>query len=83
MPVVIEPTTHRLLAGLFDYRDLGVVEAKGFSEPVRAWQALGMSDIESRFEALHPAVLTPLVGREEEIELLLRRWKARGAAMAG
>ena len=68
-------TTHRLLAGLFNHRDLGVVDAKGFSEPVRAWQALGVSDIESRFEALHPAVLTPLVGREEEIELLLRRWQ--------
>ena len=73
--VVIDPTTHRLLAGLFNYRDLGLVEAKGFSEPVRAWQALAASDIESRFEALHPAVLTPLVGREEEIELLLRRWQ--------
>jgi class 3 adenylate cyclase len=73
--VVIEPTTHRLLAGLFDYRDLGVVEAKGFSEPVRAWQALRASGIESRFEALRPAVLTPLVGREEEIELLSRLWQ--------
>jgi class 3 adenylate cyclase/predicted ATPase len=72
--VVIGPRTRRLIGDLFEYRDLGAVELKGFAEPVRAWQVLHASAIESRFEALHSAALTPLVGREEEIELLMRRW---------
>jgi class 3 adenylate cyclase len=73
--VVISASTQQLAGGLFDYRDLGAVDTKGFAEPVRAWQVLRESAIESRFEALHPGRLTPLVGREEEIELLLRRWR--------
>ena len=48
---------------------------KGFAEPVQAWRVLRASAVESRFEALHRRALTPLVGREEEIELLLRRWQ--------
>ena len=40
--VVIEPTTHRLTGGLFDYRDLGAVTLKGFAEPVQAWQVMGL-----------------------------------------
>src|SRR5215207_3495096 len=80
--VVIAASTRRLLGSLFEYRDLGAVEAKGFDVPVQAWQALRPSAVESRFEALHSAVLTPLVGREEETELLLRRW-ARAKASAG
>ena len=47
---------------------------KGVEEPVRAWAALRPSSVESRFEAMHAGVLTELVGREEELELLLRRW---------
>jgi tetratricopeptide (TPR) repeat protein len=77
--IVIGPRTHRLLDNLFEYRDLGAVELKGFAEPVQAYQVLRPSAMESRFEALHSAELTPLVGREEEIELLLRRWqRAKG-----
>lgn len=73
--VVIAPSTRRLLGSLFDYRDLGAVEAKGFADRVHAWQVLRDSSVESRFEALHAGSgLTPLVGRDEEIELLLRRW---------
>jgi class 3 adenylate cyclase/tetratricopeptide (TPR) repeat protein len=72
--VVISSSTHRLTGGLFDYRDLGTVALKGFAETVRAWQALGASAAESRFEALR-ASTTPLVGRGEEIDLLLRRWE--------
>jgi class 3 adenylate cyclase/tetratricopeptide (TPR) repeat protein len=72
--VVISSSTHRLTGGLFDYRDLGTVALKGFAETVRAWQALGASAAESRFEALR-ASATPLVGRGEEIDLLLRRWE--------
>lgn len=74
--VVIAASTHRLVGGLFEYEDLGAVEVKGYIEPVRAWQVRGRSATASRYEALHPAsALTPLVGREEEVELLLRRWQ--------
>jgi class 3 adenylate cyclase/predicted ATPase len=78
--VVIAPSTRRLLGGLFEYRDLGAVEAKGIAAPVPAWQVLRPSAVESRFEALRGSALTPLVGRDEEIELLLRRWeRAKGS----
>jgi class 3 adenylate cyclase len=73
--VVIAPATRRLLGDLFEYRDLGAVELKGFAGRVRAYQVLRASAVESRFEALHSAQLTPLVGRVEEIELLLQRWQ--------
>ena len=72
--VVIAASTRRLTGGLFEYRDLGTVAVKGFAENVSAWQVLGVSTTESRFEAMHTAI-TPLIGREEEIELLLRRWE--------
>jgi class 3 adenylate cyclase/tetratricopeptide (TPR) repeat protein len=72
--VVIASSTRRLTAGLFEYRDLGTVALKGFAENVAAWQVLGTGAVESRFEALH-ATTTALVGREEEVDLLLRRWE--------
>jgi class 3 adenylate cyclase len=62
--VVIGPITQRLLGNLFECRDLGAVELKGFAEPVHAYQVLRPSVMESRFKALHPAQLTPLVGRQ-------------------
>jgi class 3 adenylate cyclase len=73
--VLICENTHRLTGGHFDYRNLGPVALKGWAEPVPAWQVLGTSGVESRFEAQHKARLTPLIGRDEEIELLLRRWQ--------
>jgi class 3 adenylate cyclase len=72
--VLIDEGTRRLLGNLFEYRDLGAIEMKGFSGIVQAWQVLRSSEFESRFEALRTASLTPFVGREDEIELLLRRW---------
>jgi hypothetical protein len=72
--VVIAASTRRLLGDLFEYCDLGAVEVKGIAVPVPAWQVLRPSAVESRFEALRGSALTPLVGRDEEIELLLRRW---------
>jgi class 3 adenylate cyclase/predicted ATPase len=72
--VVIGPATRRLLAGLFEYCDLGCVEVKGFAKPIQAYEVVRPSTVESRFEALHATALTALVGREEELELLLRRW---------
>jgi class 3 adenylate cyclase/predicted ATPase len=72
--VVIPAGTRRLLGALFEYRDLGAVEVKGIAGPVSAWQVLRPSVVASRFEALRGASLSRLVGRDEEIELLLRRW---------
>jgi len=72
--VVIAAGTRRLVGDLFEYRDLGTVEVKGIAAPVPAWQVLGPSAVASRFEALRGSALTSLVGREEEIDLLLRRW---------
>jgi class 3 adenylate cyclase/predicted ATPase len=72
--VVIAEGTRRLLGNLFEFEDLGARDLKGIAEPVRAWAALRASSAEGRFEALHTVGLTALVGREEELELLLRRW---------
>jgi class 3 adenylate cyclase len=72
--VVIAEGTRRLLGDLFELQDLGAREFKGATGPVRAWAVLQASSVESRFEALHASNLTALVGREEESELLLRRW---------
>jgi class 3 adenylate cyclase len=72
--VVIAESTRRLLANLFELEELGAMELKGITGPVRAWVALRPNTVESRFEALHATGLTALVGREEESDLLLRRW---------
>jgi class 3 adenylate cyclase/predicted ATPase len=72
--VVIAAGTRRLVGDLFEYRDLGAVEVKGIAGPVPTWQVLRPSAVSSRFEALRGSALTPLVGRDEEIDLLLRRW---------
>src|SRR6202011_4580768 len=80
--VVIAAATRRLVGDLFEYRDLGAVEVKGITGPVPAWQALRPSIVASRFEALRGSALSRLVGRDEEIDLLLRRW-ARAKAGDG
>jgi class 3 adenylate cyclase len=72
--VVIADNTRKLVGGLFVLQDLGAQDLKGVQGPVRAWLALRPSSVESRFEALHASGLTELVGREEELDLLLRRW---------
>jgi class 3 adenylate cyclase/RNA polymerase subunit RPABC4/transcription elongation factor Spt4 len=73
--VLIGGQTRRLLGELFEYHDRGAVTLKGVSEPVHAYQVLGLSAVESRFQALHGSALVPMIGREEELELLLRRWE--------
>ena len=72
--VVIAEGTRKLLGNLFELEDLGAKDLKGIAGPVRVWAALRASSAEGRFEALHASGLTALVGREEELELLLRRW---------
>lgn len=72
--VVISDTTHRLLAGRLDCRDLGLHELKGFGEPQQVWEVLGTQSISSRFEAAHGATLITLVDRAEIMQLLQDRW---------
>jgi hypothetical protein len=72
--VVIAEGTRKLLGNLFEFQDLGANDLKGIAGPVRAFAALRASSAEGRFEALHAGGLTALVGRDEELELLLRRW---------
>ena len=71
--VVISASTRRVAGGLFEYRDLGLVALKGWTQPTPVWQVLGTSGAASRFEAQHTTRLTPLLGRADEIELLTRR----------
>src|SRR6516164_2648716 len=73
--VVICPRTRRLTGGHFTYRDLGPVALSGWAQPVPVWQVVGTTGVESRFEAMHETKLPPLFGREEEVELLVRRWR--------
>ena len=72
--VVIAESTLKLVGNLFELESLGAQELKGISGAVKAWAALRPASVESRFDALHGSGLTELVGREEELELLLRRW---------
>ena len=72
--VVIAESTRKLLGNLFELEDLGTKGLSGIVTPVRAWTALRQSPAAGRFEAFHATGLTALIGREEELELLLRRW---------
>ena len=71
--VVVAPATRRLLAAAFEFDDLGDHVLKGIDLPVRAWRVLGERDVDAAAEA---AGGTPLVGRQEELGLLLRSWEA-------
>ncbi len=76
--IVIAQATRRQIGNLFSLHDLGPQELKGFAGATLAWQVLGESGVASRFEALRSRE-TPLIGRDEELDLLLRRWgQARG-----
>ena len=72
--VVISQATRRLVGRLFELAELGPRRLKGFAEPVAAWRVAGEGSAEGRFEALHGGRLTPLVGREHELGILLERW---------
>jgi class 3 adenylate cyclase/predicted ATPase len=79
--VVIADSTRRLVGDLFELVRLGALPLKGFAKPAPAWRVIGEGKAESRFEALHGAHMTPLVGRGEELDLMLSRWRlaAEGA----
>jgi class 3 adenylate cyclase/tetratricopeptide (TPR) repeat protein len=73
--IVIATATRRLVGSAFALTDLGEQDLKGIAEPVHAWRVERALVSESRFDASHGVdAMTPLVGREEELDLLLRRW---------
>ena len=72
--VVIAEATRRLIGNLFELKDLGLQELKGIAGSVQVWAALRPAAVEGHFEAFHGSDLSTLVGREEETQLLLRRW---------
>jgi DNA-binding winged helix-turn-helix (wHTH) protein len=72
--VLIDTDTRRLIGGFFDCHRLDSIFPSGAAGSLETWLVRGRSTIESRFEALHPHTLSPLIGRDEETELLLRRW---------
>ena len=80
--VIIGASTRRLLGDLFHLRDLGQHKLKGITEPVAAWAVDSVSTAQSRFEATHTAGVTDLVGREDDLDFLLKRqrlaWKGEG-----
>ena len=74
--VVISQATRQLLGGMFEFDDLGDHELKGLATPVRAWRVAGERDVGSRYEARRVGSRWPLVGRQEELGLLMRSWDA-------
>jgi class 3 adenylate cyclase len=73
--IVVSERVRHLAGGVFDYTDLGEQTLKGIAQPIRAYRIVGVSHAASRFEAATQAGLTPLVGREHEIAMLLERWQ--------
>ncbi|UCD68968.1 MAG: AAA family ATPase, partial [Betaproteobacteria bacterium] len=73
--IIVGSYTRRLVRGTFDMDDAGKHALKGIVEPVRAWRVKALAQAEGRFDAAHREELTPLVGREEELGILLRRWQ--------
>ena len=73
--IVVSAATRAMLGDHFDLEDLGASELKGFAEPVPAWRVLSARDVESRFAATRTGSAAPLVGRQEEMGLLLRAWE--------
>jgi len=73
--LIIDPVTKRLVGQEFEFADQGSVSLKGFETPVHAWQVLSLRVSASRFESYRASHLTNFVGREQEIALLLGRWR--------
>jgi len=73
--VVISGATHQLVEGFFHCRSLGAQSLEGISQPVEVFQVLHESGARTRLDTAKPAGLTPLVGREQELSLLMDRWE--------
>jgi class 3 adenylate cyclase/tetratricopeptide (TPR) repeat protein len=82
--ILVSERVHRLTGGVFDYEDLGEHDLKGIARPTRAYRVLGVGAAASRFDAAMGSGLTPFVGREHEIGVLLERWQLarKGAGQA-
>jgi predicted ATPase len=74
--LVISSSTHHIVGDLFRFDDLGTRELKGIAEPTQAWRVTGAIDIESHHEKRRQIGSSPLVGRQEELSLLLRAWES-------
>ncbi len=72
--IVVSDVTRSQLGQMFLLEDLGLHTLKGFETPVRPWRVVGKTGATSRSEAVYASALTPLIGRDEELGLLLRRW---------
>ncbi len=72
--VVVADSTRRLVGDLIEWRDLGFMSVKGIAKPVRAWQAMGLHAVGSRFDAQHEGALAPLLGREAEMARMRAAW---------
>ncbi len=73
--MVIAHETRKLVGDLFEYRDRGTVEVKGFAAPIHVWQVMRASGLASRSQVLHASARTRFVGRDEEMQLLQARWE--------
>src|SRR4030088_587817 len=74
--VVVSESTRRLLGRTFELKALGSLELKGFKAPVPAWSVIREIENVSRFEASRSEAMTPFVGREQEVALLVNRWRS-------
>ena len=72
--VVIADPTRKLVGNLFELEDLGGKDLKGIAGAEKAWAVLRAKPVDSRFDAFHATGVTELIGRQEELDLLLRRW---------
>ena len=77
--IFVSETTRRLAGGVFGYQDLGKRVLKGFPQPVQIWRVLRARPLVTQFRARRAQVLTRIVGREDEIDLMLRAWARVGA----
>lgn len=73
--IVVPEVSLNLLGNIFALEPLGTHCLKGITDPVTAFGVIGETTRESRFEARHASALTPIVGREREIDLMLERWE--------
>jgi len=72
--IVIGPSTRRLIGDAFSLTDLGLRPLKGIAQPARLFAVIGIRASQTRFEAKNSGTVAPLIGREQELALMLERW---------
>lgn len=73
--VIVDDSTRRLAGNLFEFRDLGLLNVRGIAVPMRAWSAMGVISVASRFEARRNPRLSPMLGRDDEYRVLSNLWQ--------